>query len=142
MCERCGSQVEQKRMRQRVIRITDYAERLLAGLEELDQRPAHIKHMQKNWIGKSEGTEFTMQVADTDHHVQIYTTRIDTIYGMSYIALAPEHPLVDQITTEENRKNVQEYIEQSKKKTQLQRSDLNKDKTGICTGSYAIHPFT
>lgn len=97
--------------------------------------------MQRHWIGKAEGTEFTMQIQGYDDTIGIYTTRIDTVYGMSYVALAPEHPLLSKITTAEQSKAVQKYIIQTKNKGELQRTDLNKDKTGVFTGAYAINPF-
>lgn len=140
-CERTGWPVERRPMRQRVIRITDYAERLLEWLDELLERPDSVKQMQRHWIGKAEGTEFTMKIADHDANIGIYTTRIDTVYGMSYVALAPEHELIDSIVTPEHKKEVEKYIKAAKLKGELQRTDLNKDKTGVFTGAYAINPF-
>lgn len=140
-CERTGWPVERRPMRQRVIRITDYADRLLEWLDELVERPDSVKQMQRHWIGKAEGTEFTMQIQGYDDTIGIYTTRIDTVYGMSYVALAPEHPLLSKITTAEQSKAVEKYIKQTKNKWELQRTDLNKDKTGVFTGAYAINPF-
>lgn len=140
-CERTGWPVERRPMRQRVIRITDYADRLLEWLDELVERPDSVKQMQRHWIGKAEGTEFTMQIQGYDDTIGIYTTRIDTVYGMSYVALAPEHPLLSKITTAEQSKAVEKYIKQTKNKGELQRTDLNKDKTGVFTGAYAINPF-
>jgi len=89
--------------------------------------------MQRHWIGKAEGTEFTMQIEGHDDTIGIYTTRIDTVYGMSYVALAPEHTLLSKITTTEQSKAVEKYIKQTKNKGELQRTDLNKDKTGVFT---------
>jgi leucyl-tRNA synthetase len=140
-CERTGWPVERRPMRQRVIRITDYADRLLEWLDELVERPDSVKQMQRHWIGKAEWTEFTMQIQGYDDTIGIYTTRIDTVYGMSYVALAPEHPLLSKITTAEQSKAVEKYIKQTKNKGELQRTDLNKDKTGVFTGAYAINPF-
>lgn len=140
-CERTGWPVERRPMRQRVIRITDYADRLLDWLDELVERPDSVKQMQRHWIGKAEGTEFTMQIQWYNDTIGIYTTRIDTVYGMSYVALAPEHPLLSKITTAEQTKVVEKYIKQTKNKGELQRTDLNKDKTGVFTGAYAINPF-
>lgn len=97
--------------------------------------------MQRHWIGKAEGTEFTMKIADHDANIGIYTTRIDTVYGMSYVALAPEHELIDSIVTPEHKEEVEKYIKAAKLKGELQRTDLNKDKTGVFTGAYAINPF-
>lgn len=139
-CERCGSDVEQKPMRQWVIRITDYAERLLDGLNELPEWPDNVKEMQRNRIGKSEGTEFVMQVQGAEHSFSIYTTRVDTVFGMSFVALAPEHPLVQEITTKEHLKAVAKYVKDAANKTSLER-DAEKEKTGVFTGAYAINPF-
>lgn len=189
-CERCGSEVEQKPMRQRVLRITKYAERLLSGLDWLD-RDESMKELERNWIGKSSGTEFRMtivekpradkppvptghppyqgeplqtssgqaiQVADSpdkgrgrseateerfiwEKSFSVFTTRIDTVFGMTFVVLAPEHPLVDQITTDEYKNAVEDYKTQAKHKTQLERTELQKEKTGQFTGAYAINPF-
>jgi len=142
-CERCGSDIEQKPMRQRVIRITDYAERLLDWLDNhLPERPENIKEMQRHRIGKTEWTEMKMNIDGHKETINIYTTRIDTVYGMSYVALAPEHPLVDKITTKEQKKQVETYKDQAKKKTDLQRTELEKDKTWVFTWAYVINPFT
>jgi leucyl-tRNA synthetase len=97
--------------------------------------------MQRHWIGKAEGTEFTMQIQGHNDNIGIYTTRIDTVYGMSYVALAPEHPLLSKITTVEHKKAVEKYIQEAKNKGELQRTELNKNKTGVFTGAYAINPF-
>ncbi len=140
-CERTGWPVERRPMRQRVIRITDYADRLLEWLDELVERPDSVKQMQRHWIGKAEGTQFTMQIQGHNDSIDIYTTRIDTVYGMSYVALAPEHPLLSKITTAEHKKAVEKYIQEAINKGELQRTDLNKDKTGVFTGAYAINPF-
>lgn len=140
-CERTWGPVERRPMRQWVIRITDYADRLLEWLDELVERPDNVKQMQRHWIGKAEWTQFAMQVADHNDTIHIYTTRIDTVYGMSYVALAPEHELVEKITTPEHKKEVEKYIKAAKLKGELQRTDLNKDKTGVLTGAYAINPF-
>ncbi len=139
-CERCGSLVEQRPMRQRVLRITKYAQRLLDGLDNLD-RDESMKELERNWIGRSEGSQFKMNVTNTDHYFEVFTTRLDTVFGMSFVVLAPEHPLVDQITTTEQKTKVQEYKEQTKHKTQLERTELQKEKTGVFTGAYAINPF-
>jgi len=143
-CERCGSDIEQKPMRQRIIRITKYADRLLDGLQELTNRNENVKNMQKNRIGKSEWTEFEFQIQnDTwiQDKISVYTTRIDTVFGASYVALAPENPLVDKITTPERLDVVQKYQKQARKKSSLERTELNKDKTWVFCGAYAINPF-
>ncbi len=140
-CERCGSEVEQKPMRQRVLRITKYAERLITGLDGLS-RDESMKDLERNWIGKSEGTQFKMNIKDSNSLLfEVYTTRVDTVFGMSFVVMAPEHPLVDQITTAECKANVEKYKEQAKYKTQLERTELQKEKTGEFTGAYAINPF-
>ena len=139
-CERCGSLVEQRPMRQRVLRITKYAQRLLDGLDNLD-RDESMKELERNWIGRSEGSQFKMKIQNSEDFFEVFTTRLDTVFGMSFVALAPEHPLVDQITTTEQKTKVQEYKEQTKHKTQLERTELQKEKTGVFTGAYAINPF-
>jgi leucine--tRNA ligase len=139
-CERCGSLVEQRPMRQRVLRITKYAQRLLDGLDNLD-RDESMKELERNWIGRSEGSQFKMKIQNSEDFFEVFTTRLDTVFGMSFVALAPEHPLVDKITTTEQKTKVQEYKEQTKHKTQLERTELQKEKTGVFTGAYAINPF-
>ena len=139
-CERCGSLVEQRPMRQRVLRITKYAQRLLDGLDNLD-RDESMKELERNWIGRSEGSQFKMKIQDSEDFFEVFTTRLDTVFGMSFVVLAPEHPLVDKITTTEQKTKIQEYKEQTKHKTQLERTELQKGKTGVFTGAYAINPF-
>ncbi len=139
-CERCDSEVEQKPIRQWVLRITDYAERLIEDLKDLDWEDS-IKEQQLNWIGKSEGVEFDFQVKDSDQKITVYTTRIDTVYGVSYVVISPEHASVSAIVNEEHKKEVQKYREQAKKKTFLERTRLEKNKTGVFTGAYAVNPF-
>lgn len=139
-CERCGSEVEQKPMRQWVLRITKYAQRLLDGLDTLDWDES-MKELERNWIGKSEGTQFEMRLQNSDDVFEIYTTRIDTVFGMSFVVMAPEHPLVEKITTPEQEEAVKAYQEQAKYKTQLERTELQKEKTWVFTGAYAINPF-
>ena len=134
-CERCGSEVEQKPMRQRVLRITKYAQRLLDGLDALDWDES-MKELERNRIGKSEGSQFKMQVVASEAKqsseelaFEVYTTRLDTVFGMSFVVMAPEHPLVAQITTPEQLETVKSYQEQAKHKTQLERTELQKEKT-------------
>jgi len=138
-CDRCGTQIERKRIRQWVLKITAYAERLLKDIELLDW-PEPIKLMQENWIGRSEGAEVDFKVDGTGDIIRIYTTRPDTLFGATYMVLAPEHPLVEKITDPEYMDEVEEYIEKSMRKTDLQRTELNKEKTGVFTGAYAINP--
>lgn len=137
--ERGHFPVVKKAMKQWVLKITNYADRLLEDLDLLDW-PLNIKEMQKNWIGRSEGAEVKFQVYGEDYEFSIFTTRLDTLYGVTYCVLAPEHPLVLNITTEDELKTVKEYINTTKQKTDLDRSELNKDKTGVFTGSFAVNP--
>ncbi len=138
--ERGHFPVIKKAMKQWVLKITNYADRLLEDLDLLDW-PLNIKEMQKNWIGRSEGAEVRFQVYGEDYEFSIFTTRLDTLYGVTYCVLAPEHPLVLDITTEDELKTVKEYINATKQKTDLDRSELNKDKTGVFTGSFAVNPI-
>jgi len=139
-CERCGSEIERKPMRQWVLRITDYADRLLKGLDELDEWPESIKEMQRNWIGRSEGAEVVFNIKNEDNKIKVFTTRPDTLFGATFLVLAPEHPLVEKITTEENKQKVLKYRKQAAAKSDLERAELQKDKTGVFTGAYAINP--
>ena len=145
-CERCGAQIQRKNLRQWILKITEYAERLLEDLDELDW-PESIKIMQKNWIGKSTGAEVDFALVDKDgketgQKIKVYTTRPDTIFGATYMVLAPEHELVKSITTSSQEKAVAAYIEEAAKKSDLERTDLAKSKTGVFTGAYAINPLT
>ncbi|MEZ0479808.1 leucine--tRNA ligase [Planococcus sp. SSTMD024] len=137
--ERGGHPVERRPMRQWVLRITEYADRLLEDLDELDW-PESLKDMQRNWIGKSEGAELEFKIDGTGHSFRAFTTRPDTIFGATYAVLAPEHKLVLDITTDEQREAVESYIDKVKTKSDLERTDLAKDKTGVFTGAYAINP--
>ena len=144
-CERCGSPVEQKPMRQRVLRITKYAERLITWLDALNWDES-MKELERNWIWRSEWTQFKMFMLDEDwenkdEFFEVFTTRVDTVYGMTFVVMAPEHPLVDKITTPEYKEAVEKYKEQAKFKTQLERTELQKEKTGQFTWSYAENPF-
>lgn len=139
--ERGGYPVYQKPMKQWMLKITAYAERLLDDLDELDW-PENIKEMQRNWIGKSIGTQIQFDLADFDESVEVFTTRPDTLFGVSYIVLAPEHPLVKEITTAEQREAINEYLKSTEMKSEMDRTSLNKDKAGVFTGAYAIHPVT
>ena len=143
-CDRCGTAVTRKTIRQWILKITAYAERLLEDLEGLDW-PESVKLMQRNWIGKSEGGEVSFKIADaegnpTDQELLIYTTRADTLYGATYMVVAPEHKLVPSLTTAEQKSAVEAYVEAAAKKSDLERTDLAKEKTGVFTGSYAINP--
>ena len=142
-CERCGTQVVRKNVRQWMLKITAYAERLLEDLEELDW-PQSVKMMQRNWIGKSTGAEIDFHLAapHESEKITVYTTRPDTIFGATYLVLAPEHPLVMHIVSGEQKDAVQQYIDETAKKTDLERTELAKKKTGVFTGAYAVNPLT
>ncbi|KQL57427.1 MULTISPECIES: leucine--tRNA ligase [Bacillaceae] len=135
--ERGGHPVERRPMKQWVLRITEYADRLLEDLEELDW-PESLKDMQRNWIGKSEGAEVAFKIKGEE--VRVFTTRPDTLFGATYMVLAPEHKLVDQITTDEQKDAVEAYKKQVSLKSDLERTDLAKEKTGAFTGAFAINP--
>ncbi|WP_025729963.1 leucine--tRNA ligase [Heyndrickxia ginsengihumi] len=137
--ERGGHPVERRPMRQWMLKITAYADRLLEDLEDLDW-PESIKDMQRNWIGRSEGAEVTFQIEGNDGKFTVFTTRPDTLFGATYAVLAPEHPLVEKITTAEQHDAVSRYLDQIKSKSDLERTDLAKEKTGVFTGAYAINP--
>ena len=137
--ERGGFPVVRKNMKQWVMDIPKYAEILLEGLNHVDW-PESTKEVERNWIGKSVGAEVTFKVADSDDEFTVFTTRPDTLFGATYCVLSPEHPLTRKITTKEQAKQVEEYIAQAATKSDLERTELNKDKTGAFTGSYAINP--
>jgi len=128
-------------MKQWILKITDYAESLLEGLDDLDW-PENIKELQKNWIGRSEGVELGFNIENSDDLINVYTTRPDTLFGATYMVLAPEHTLINSLVTDNNREKVDAYIEESAKKSDFDRTEVNKDKTGVFTGSYAINPFS
>ncbi|MDR2795173.1 MAG: leucine--tRNA ligase [Spirochaetaceae bacterium] len=138
-CERCHTKVTRRRIRQWILRITAYAERLLADLDGLDW-PEPVKLMQRNWIGRSEGAEVTFGIGGADDKLVIYTTRPDTLSGATYMVLAPEHPLAAKITSAGQLSAVKEYIDNAAKKSDLERSGLAKEKTGVFTGAYAVNP--
>ncbi len=138
-CERCGTKVEKKNIRQWILKITAYADRLLEDLDTLDW-PESVKTMQRNWIGKSEGAAVFFKLENFDDTLEVYTTRCDTLFGATYMVIAPEHPLVSKLTTEEQKAAVEKYLEDTKHKSDLERTDLAKDKTGVFSGSYAINP--
>lgn len=141
LCERCSSVVTKKDLTQWFFKITDYAEELLDGLKELDW-PEKTKKIQTNWIGKSTGSIATFKVDGKDLSFDVFTTRVDTICGVSYVVIAPEHEIVDKITTDEHKKEVEEYKEKCKIITEIDRLSEDREKTGVFTGSYAINPVT
>jgi len=139
-CERCDSQVIKKDLTQWFFKITDYAEELLSGLDTVDW-PEKTKSMQRNWIGKSQGGEITFDLADGSGSFSVFTTRADTLYGCTYVVLAPEHPLVKQITTSKQKSAVEQYCNEVAKTDEIERLSTAKDKTGVFTGAYAINPI-
>ncbi|AXK51051.1 leucine--tRNA ligase [Spiroplasma alleghenense] len=134
-----GFPVIKKPMKQWVLKITKYADRLLEGLDKLDW-PSSVKELQKNWIGKSEGLEIKFQVKSSSDHINVFTTRGDTIFGVSYLVLAPEHNQVLKITTDQQKKAVEQYIQETRTKTDIDRQDDSKPKTGVFTGAFGINP--
>ncbi len=139
VCERDGTPVTHKEIEQWFLKITDYADRLVDDLDDLDW-PESIKTMQRNWIGRSKGAEIEFRTQDTGHRIKVFTTRPDTIFGATYLVLAPEHPLVSKIATKSQYKEVGHYVKITANKTELDRKEAEKDKTGIFTGAYAINP--
>ncbi|MBT8800741.1 leucine--tRNA ligase [Lactobacillus delbrueckii subsp. bulgaricus] len=137
--ERGGYPVYRRKMRQWMLKITAYADRLLDDLDDLDW-PESIKEMQRNWIGRSVGAQVTFKIKDSDKSFAVFTTRPDTLFGCSYTVLAPENELVKEITSPEQKEAVDAYIKSIESKSDLERTDLNKDKTGVFTGAYAINP--
>jgi len=139
LCERCKTRVVRKRIRQWMLKITAYAEQLIEDLEGLDW-PESVKQMQRNWIGKSEGANVLFKLEGHPDTLEIYTTRPDTLFGVTYMVLAPEHPLVEKITTAEQKAAVSRYLDETAKKSDLERTDLAKTKTGVFTGAWAVNP--
>ncbi|NCG09362.1 MAG: leucine--tRNA ligase [Verrucomicrobia bacterium] len=138
--ERGSYPVERRPIRQWVLRITAYAERLIAGLKELDW-PDSTKRLQENWIGRSEGAEITFEIDGGKGSLEVFTTRPDTLYGATYMVIAPEHPLLESITTAEQSEAVQAYAEKAKRKSDLERAELSKEKSGVWTGATATNPI-
>lgn len=141
-CERCGTEVTKKEMTQWMLKITAYADRLLNDLDKLDW-PDKVKRMQVAWIGRSEGARIRFSVQNYEQvSIEVFTTRPDTLYGATYMVLAPEHPLVDRITAPERQPDVAEYVRETLKKSAIARQVVDKTKTGVFTGAYAEHPLT
>jgi len=140
-CERCDGDVSHRNMTQWFLRITEYADRLLEGLDDLDW-PERTKVLQTNWIGRSEGTMIRFRVAGSDEVIDAFTTRADTLFGATYLVLAPEHPAVGRLTTDEHADDVQAYREQSAAAREVDRLSTEREKTGVFTGGYARHPLT
>jgi len=143
-CERCGSFVEPKEVdRQWLFKITDYAQKLLDDIELLDNWPERVKSMQANWIGRSEGVTFSLKMEGRNDEIEVFTTRIDTIYGITYVVLAPEHPLVGQLTAgTEHEQPVHDFAMGALREGEVARTSAETEKRGIFTGAYAIHPLT
>ena len=140
-CERCGNEVIKKNLSQWYIKITDYAKKLLDGLDDLNDWPSKVKQMQSNWIGESHGDKVKFKIDKTDEYLEVFTTRIDTIYGVTYMAIAPEHELFDMLVeSSATEKEACEYRDNALKMSEIDRSDDKKEKTGVFTGSYAVNP--
>lgn len=139
--EKCGHQVIRRNLKQWLLRIPHYAERLLDGLDALDW-PEGVKDMQRNWIGKSHGAEVDFHVEGLDVKLRVYTTRPDTLFGATYMVISPEHPMAEMLVTPDNAEKVKEYIHSASLKSDLDRTELAKEKTGVFTGRYAINPVT
>ena len=137
--EKCGNRVEKKNLKQWMLRIQLYAERLLKGIDDLEW-PEGIKDMQRNWIGRSTGAEVDFKINGLNETLTVFTTRPDTLFGATYMVIAPEHPLTDLITTSDHRSSVKDYVRATSLKSDLDRTDLAKDKTGVFTGRYAVNP--
>ena len=139
VCDRCGSQVTKKNLRQWMLGITKYAERLLNDLQDLDW-PEKVKKMQSDWIGKSYGAEVDFAIKDTDKKITVYTTRPDTLYGATFMVLAPEHAIIPEITTADKKDEVEKYVYAASTKSNVSRM-TDKEKTGVFTGAYGINPL-
>ena len=141
ICERCDTPVEKKEMEQWFFKITEYADELLDGLDEVEW-PERIKTMQRNWIGKSDGANIYFPLVEGEQSIEVYTTRPDTLCGATFMVLAPEHPLVEQVTADEFQAEVERYVEATQRKTDVERMEGGKNKTGVPTGGYALNPAT
>ena len=140
-CERCGAETTKKELKQWMLKITQYADRLIDDLKSVDYLEK-IKTQQINWIGKSFGTEIDFKVVDSNEVIKVFTTRTDTLFGVKAIVLAPEHPLAKKLIAKENKEKAEKYIEESKKKSDFEREKLEKEKTGVFTGSYCLNPVS
>jgi leucyl-tRNA synthetase len=139
--ERCGTEVEKKFLKQWLLRITDYADRLIDGLKTVDY-PSRIADQQINWIGRSKGAEISFQIQDSKQAIEVFTTRADTIFGATFLVLAPEHPLVNVITNADHKGAVDSYIKSTQAKSDVERQDTDRPKTGVATGAHAVNPAT
>ena len=138
-CWRCGNQVTKKNLKQWFFKITDYADEILDATDDLNWTEM-VKTMQKNWIGKSIGAEIDFQVENSDEKIKVFTTRPDTLFGATFLVLAPEHSLVSQITNHEQKLQIENYVQQAQLKNEIERQDTDREKTGVFTGSYAFNP--
>ncbi len=142
-CDRCDADVEQKNLNQWFFKISEYSEELLQGLDEIGDWPSNVKAMQENWIGKSQGAEFSLNILDTDLNFNVFTTRLDTLYGMTFAVLAPEHNIIDKVLNiSPNSDEIKQYIIKSKSKSEFERMSISKKKTGIDTGLYVSNPIS
>lgn len=141
-CERCGSLVTKRDLNQWFFRITAYAQRLLDDIAMLEDWPERVKLMQRNWIGRSEGSEILFPLENSTEKMAVFTTRPDTIYGATFMVLAPEHPLVDKLTTPERQAEVTAYVERARRESEIERLSTEREKTGAFIGAYAINPFS
>jgi len=140
-CDRCDSEIEQKNLNQWFFRISEYSDELLEGLNQIGDWPENVKIMQQNWIGKSEGAEFSLNIDGTELSFDVFTTRPDTLFGMTFAVLSPEHQLVSKILSiSSNKAEIQNYIDNAKKKSEFERMSLSKEKTGVDTGLFVINP--
>ncbi|MGD8373565.1 MAG: leucine--tRNA ligase [Candidatus Woesebacteria bacterium] len=140
-CWRCGNEVTKKPLKQWFFKITDYADRLIEDLDKFEATDS-LKNMQRNWIGRSKGAQIDFEIKGSNKKLKIFTTRADTLFGVTFMALAPEHPIIGKICTAEMRQNVEDYIAESQNKSEVDRMDTNREKTGVFTGAYAINPLT
>jgi leucyl-tRNA synthetase len=142
-CDRCDSEVTQKNLNQWFLNISKYSEELLKGLEEIGDWPENVKAMQRNWIGKSVGAQFSLNIANSDITFEVFTTRPDTIFGMTFAVISPEHPLINNILEiSKNSEEIQNYISTASKKSDFERMSTSKEKTGVDTGLFVINPLT
>src|SRR5438445_7798048 len=140
-CWRCGSVVEKRDLEQWFLKITDYADRLLDDLSLLEAWPERVRTMQANWIGRSHGVEVDFPVESQPEPMRIYTTRPDTLFGVTFMVLAPEHPLVEKVTTPEHRETVRAYVDKARRETEIERMSTDREKTGVPTGGFAVNPM-
>ena len=139
---RSGALVEKRKLRQWFFKITDYAEQLLQDLDKLTDWPSNVKIMQANWIGKSTGAELSFPIVDIDEKITVFTTRPDTVYGVSYVVLAPEHPLVETLTSSDQKESVEKFIQEVKNLSEIDRTSDDRPKRGVAIGASVINPFT